>query len=102
MVGFGVAVLVLAAAVIAIGLVLYGNGAGSVPDRPLRDTTAARRGLGRIAWSDLFSTMKTSVRVAASSDADQADRKAAMGAFLVLAGLILVVFALLAFLAAVV
>ncbi|MGE2731440.1 hypothetical protein ACQI4F_18345 [Mycolicibacterium vaccae] len=85
--------------VITIGLVLYGNAAGTVPDRPMRDGTATRRGLSRISWSDLFATMKTSVKVAVTSDAEQ-QRKAALGAFVVLAGLILVVFALLAFLAA--
>lgn len=102
MVGLGVALLVLAAVVIVVGLVLYGNGAGTVPDRPMRDAAATRRGLSRIAWSDLTATMKTSVKGAASSDADQDHRKASMGAFVVLVGLILVVLAMLAFLAALV
>ncbi|MGE2833906.1 hypothetical protein [Mycobacterium sp. SMC-4] len=100
MVVLGVALLVLAAAAIVIGLVMYGNGAGTVPERPMRDATATRRGLSRVAWSDLFATMKTSVRGAASSDADPEHRKASMGAFIVLAGLILVVLAILAFIAA--
>lgn len=100
MVVLGVALLLLAALVIVIGLVLYGNGAGTVPDRPMRDATATRRGLSRVAWSQLFATMKTSVRGAASSDADPDHRKASMGAFVVLTGLILVFLAILAFVAA--
>lgn len=102
MVGLGVVLLVLAVVAVLIGLVLFGNGAGAVPDRPMGDTTATRRGLSRIVWSDLFATMKTSVKGAVSSEAGQAQRKASLGAFIVLAGLILVVLAILSFLAALV
>ncbi|OBB37294.1 hypothetical protein [Mycobacterium sp. 852002-51961_SCH5331710] len=102
MVGLGVALLVLAAVAILTGLVFYGNGAGTVPDRPMRDTTATRRGLSRIDWSALFSTMKTSVKGATDGDADRRQRMASLGAFFVLAGLILVVLAILAFIVAMV
>nr|CRL76274.1 hypothetical protein CPGR_03910 [Mycolicibacterium malmesburyense] len=102
MVGLGVALLVLAVVAILTGLVFYGNGAGTVPDHPMRDTTATRRGLSRIDWSALFKTMKTSVKGAADGDADRRRRMASLGAFLVLAGLILVVLAILAFIVAMV
>jgi hypothetical protein len=98
MVVLGVVLLVLAAVAVLVGLVFYGNGAGTVPDRPMRDATATRRGLSRISWPDLFATMKTSVKGAAARDADR--RQASMGAFLVLAGLILVVLAILSFIVA--
>lgn len=68
----------------------------------MRDVTATRRGLSRIDWSDLFATMKTSVRGAADGDADRRQRLASMGAFLVLTGLISVVLAILAFVVAMV
>lgn len=100
MVGFGVVLLVLAAIAVVVGLMFYGNGAGTVPDQPMRDGAATRRGLSRIAWSDLFATMKTSVKGATRSDADEQQRRASMGAFLVLVGLILVVLAIVFFIVA--
>ena len=102
MAGLGVVLLVSAALAVLIGLVFYGNGAGTVPDRPMRDATATRRGVSRIAWSDLFATMKTSVKHATNGDADRRQRAASMGAFLVLTGLILVVLAILTFIVAMV
>ncbi|TFV60987.1 hypothetical protein E4P42_02025 [Mycobacterium sp. PS03-16] len=99
MVGLGVALLVLAAVAVVVGLVLYGNGVGTVPDRPLQDGTATRRGLSRISWSELFATMKTSPK-RARSDAERPQRMASTGAFLVLAGLILVVLAIVSFITA--
>lgn len=99
MVGLGVVLLVAAAVAVVVGLLFYGGGAGTVPDQPLRDSTATRRGLSRIAWPELFATMKTSVRTAVKSD-DKRQRQASMGAFLVLVGLILVVVAVLCFIAA--
>jgi hypothetical protein len=97
MVGLGVLLLVLAGVSVVVGLVLYGTGVGTVPDEPMRDATATRRGVSRIRLPELFATMKTSVRSATRSDADKAQRQASMGAFLVLVGLILVVLAVLLF-----
>lgn len=102
MMGLGVVLLVLAAVAVVIGLVFFGNAAGTVPDRPMRDATATRRGLSRIDWSDLFATMKTSVKGATDGGADRRQRLASMGAFLVLTGLILVVLAILTFIVAMV
>lgn len=100
MVGLGVVLLVLAAVSVVVGLMFYGNGAGTVPDQPMQDTAATRRGISQIAWSDLFSTMKTSVKGATRSDADEQQKRASMGAFLVLVGLILVVLAVIFFITA--
>ena len=102
MVGLGVVLLILAAVAVLTGLVFYGNGAGTVPDRPMRDVTATRRGLSRIDWSALGTTMKTSVKGATKGDAARGQRMASFGAFLVLAGLILVVLAVVAFIVAMV
>lgn len=100
MVGLGVVLLVLAAVAVLIGLVFYGNGVGTVPDEPMRDTAATRRGLSRIDWSDLFATMKTSAKVAAHPETERRQRLVSMGAFLVMVGLILVVLAIVSFLTA--
>lgn len=99
MVVLGVLLLILAAVAVVVGLVFYGNGVGTVPDEPMRDTGATRRGVSRIAWSELFATMKTSVKGATRSD-DRNQRSASMGAFLVMVGLILVVLAIVSFLTA--
>uniref|UniRef100_A0A5Q5CLE2 Uncharacterized protein n=1 Tax=Mycobacterium sp. (strain JLS) TaxID=164757 RepID=A0A5Q5CLE2_MYCSJ len=99
MVVLGVLLLILAAVAVMVGLVFYGNGMGTVPDEPMRDTGATRRGVSRIAWSELFGTMKTSVKGATRSD-DRRQRAASMGAFLVMVGLILVVLAVVSFLTA--
>lgn len=99
MVVLGVLLLILAAVAVVVGLVFYGNGVGTVPDEPMRDTGATRRGVSRIAWSELFGTMKTSVKGATRSD-DRHQRSASLGAFLVLVGLILVVLAIVSFLTA--
>ena len=100
MVGLGVALLILAVVAVVLGLVLYGNGVGTVPDEPMQDATATRRGLSRISWSDLFATMKTSAKRATESDVDRPQRLASMGAFLVLIGVILVALALVSFVTA--
>ncbi|BBY14514.1 hypothetical protein [Mycolicibacterium litorale] len=100
MAGLGVVLLVLAAVAVLVGLVFYGAGVGTVPEQPMRDATATRRGVSRIAWSNLFASMKTSVKDATRSDADKGQRRASMGAFLVLVGLILVVLAILSFIVA--
>ncbi len=100
MVGLGVVLLVLAAVAALVGLVFYGNGIGAVPDRPMRDTTATRRGLSRISSTDLFATMRTSVKGATDADGERPRRLASLGAFLVMAGLILAGLAILSFLAA--
>jgi hypothetical protein len=100
MVGLGVVLLVLAVVAVVVGLAFYGNGKGEVPEQPMRDTAATRRGISRISWPKLFASMKTSVKDATRSEADEDQRRTAMGAFLVLVGVILVVLAILFFIAA--
>ncbi len=100
MVGLGVVLLMLAVVAVLVGLLIYGNSVGTVPDEPMRDASATRRGVSRIGWSGLFATMKTSVKGATDSNADRPQRSASMGAFLVLVGLILGVLAIVSFLAA--
>lgn len=100
MVVFGVVLLILAAMVIVFGLVLYGNAVGAVPDEPAREPAATRKGLARISWKHLFSRMKTSMKGMTDAEASRDQRVMATGAFCVLVGLVLVVIALLAFIAA--
>ncbi len=100
MIAFAVVLLILAVVVIVLGLILYGNGVGAVPDDVGRDPVATRRGLTRISWKDLFARMKTSVRVMTRADAKRDERLTGTGAFFVLVGLVLIVIGLLALIAA--
>ena len=100
MIALAVVLLVLAVVVIVLGLVLYGNGVGAVPDDVGQDRVATRRGLTRISWKDLFARMKTSVRGMTDGDAGRDQKLTATGSFCVLLGLVLVVLAVLAFIAA--
>lgn len=102
MIVFAVVLLILAAVVIVFGLVLYGNGAGAVPDDLGREPAATRQGLSRISWKDLFGRMKTSINGMTNSEASRADKLTATGAFSVMVGLIVLAIALLAFIAALV
>lgn len=92
----GIVLLILAAAVIAFGLVLYGNGVGAVPDDVRR--TEPHKALSRIRWSDLFSRMRSSVSGMTDSEASRVDKLTATGSFCVLVGLVLILLAILAFL----
>lgn len=100
MITFAAVLLVLAVTMIALGLVLYGNGVGAVPDDVGRDPVATRRGLRRISREELFSRMKTSVRGMTDADASRDQRLTATGSFLVMVGLVVVAIAVLAFVAA--
>lgn len=97
---FAVVLLVVAVVMVVLGLILYGNGVGAVPDDVGRDPVAARRGVTRISWRDLFTRMKTSLRGMTDAEAGRDQRLTATGAFLVLAGIVVVVLAVLAFIAA--
>lgn len=98
MVVLGIVLLILAAAVIAFGLVLYGNGVGAVPDDVRR--TEANKALSRMRWNDLFSRMGSSVKGMTDSEASRADKLTATGSFCVLVGLVLILLAILAFIVA--
>lgn len=100
MIALGIVLLILAAAAIVFGVIVYGNGAGLVPDEPGRDTAATRKGVSKISMSGVFGRMKTSVRDMFDEQAGRDQRLMGTGAFAVLVGLVLVVLALLAFLAA--
>jgi hypothetical protein len=100
MVALGVILLIVAAVVIVLGLILYGNGVGEVPDDIGRNRAATRRGLASISWKDLFARMKTSVKGMTDPDAGRGEKLTATGAFCVLVGLIVVILAVLAFAAA--
>ena len=102
MVAFAMVLLVVAVVVIVLGLVVYGNGVGEVPDDVGRDVSATRRGVGQISRKELFARMKTSFRGMTDAEASRNQRLAATGAFCVLFGLILGVLAVLAFIAALV
>jgi hypothetical protein len=59
---FALVMLILAAVEIVLGLFLYGNSGGEIPDRPHREPAATRKGLSRIPRKDLFASMKPSTR----------------------------------------
>jgi hypothetical protein len=100
MVAFAVVLLLVAVVLIGLGLVLYGNGVGEIPDDVGGDVSATRRGVGQISRKELFARMRTSVREMTDANASRDRRLAATGAFCVLFGLILVALAVVAFIAA--
>ncbi|KUH66840.1 hypothetical protein AU184_10580 [Mycolicibacterium novocastrense] len=102
MIAIAVVLLMSAAVFIVFGVVLYGNGVGTVPDEPGREPAATREGLGRISWRELFARMKTSVKDMLNDDAQRPEKLTATGAFCVLVGLVILILALLSFVAAMV
>jgi len=84
---------------IVLGLILYGNGVGAVPDDVGREPVAARRGVTRISWGELFARMRTSTRGMTDKDAGREQKLTALGSFLVMVGLIVLVLAVLAVIA---
>src|SRR5690349_19623081 len=102
MIAFAVVLLIAAVAMIALGLILYGNGAGTVPDDVGGDPVATRRGLTRISWKELFARMRTSVSGMTDSEASREQKLTATGSFFVMIGLVVAVIAIAAFIAALV
>jgi hypothetical protein len=102
MIAFAVVLLLLAVVMIVLGLVLYGNGVGAVPDDVGHEPAATRRGLTRISWKELFAGMKTSIGRMADGEASRDQKLTATGSFCVMVGLIVVAIALVAFIAALV
>jgi uncharacterized membrane protein YidH (DUF202 family) len=99
MITLAVVLLISAVVMIVLGLILYGNGVGAVPDDVGRDPVAARRGLTRISWSELFARMRTSTRGMTDKEAGREQKLTALGSFLVMVGLIVLVLAVLAVIA---
>ncbi len=99
MIALAVVLLIWAVVMIVLGLILYGNGVGAVPDDVGRDPVAARRGVTRISWSELFARMRTSTRGMTDKEAGREQKLTALGSFLVMVGLIVLVLAVLAVIA---
>src|SRR5689334_1789534 len=102
MIVFAVILLIVAAVVIGFGLVIYGNGVGTVPDDVGHEPAATRQGVARISWRDLFGRMKTSVKGMTAEDISREEKLTATGAFCVMVGLVCVVVAVLAIIVALV
>ena len=86
MIALAVVLLISAVVMIVLGLILYGNGVGAVPDDVGRDPVAARRGVTRISWSELFARMRTSTRGMTDKEAGREQKLTALGSFLVMVG----------------
>ncbi|KUI11821.1 hypothetical protein AU193_15775 [Mycobacterium sp. GA-1285] len=102
LIAIAVVLVILAAALIVFGMVLYGNGVGAVPDEVGRDPAATRKGLARVSWRNLFARTKTSAKEMLNEETGRPERLTATGAFCVMVGLIALLLALLAFVAAMV
>lgn len=77
------------AAALAGGLVLYTNGVGAAPsNRTNEDPTGFKRAGSRVAWPELFRRMPSSLGTMLDKDAGRGDRLTALGSMLVLAALL--------------
>ncbi|MCW2649925.1 MAG: hypothetical protein JWR32_901 [Mycobacterium sp.] len=100
---FAVILLVLGVVLLGLGVVLFANGVrvraqprGVEPGAP----DGTKKELEQLPWKELFSRMKTSVKVFTNTEAGQEDRLKAAGAFCVLTAIVVVCLAALAFIAA--
>jgi Flp pilus assembly protein TadB len=102
---FAVILLVLGVVLLGLGVTLFANGV-RVRAQPRSVEPGAPDGtkeeLEQLPWKELFSRMKTSVKVFTSGEAGQDDRLKAAGALCVLTGIVVVCLAVLAFIAAIV
>ena len=96
MIVFAVVLLIVAAVLLVFGLVIYGNGVGTVPDDVGHEPAATRQGVARISWKDLFGRMRTSVRGMTTEGVSREEKLTATGAFCVMVGLVAVIVAVLA------
>ena len=100
MIALAVILLIVGVVAIVLGLVLYGNGVGAVPDEPVREPAATGEGLSQISWKDLAAQMKSSAKTVTDAEASRTQRLTASGAFCVLVGLIVLAIALMSFIVA--
>jgi hypothetical protein len=98
------AVLAVILAVIAVGLIVSGiiyfaNAAGVNPEGST-EGERVKRGFARVPYRDLWGLMPRSAKVITDSEAGRRDREMAGGAFAVLVGIIVIILAVLAAIAA--
>jgi Flp pilus assembly protein TadB len=99
---FAIVLLVVGAVALALGVVLFANGvrARARPhDGEPGGPEGTKQELQQLPWKELFSMMRTSVKVFTNSDAGHDDRLRAGGAFCFLVGIVLVCLAVVAFVA---
>ncbi|WP_156690097.1 hypothetical protein [Mycobacterium sp. Marseille-P9652] len=93
----------LCIALLVVGLVAYANGAGVAPHhRTEEDPTGIRRAGSRVAWSDVFRRMPSSLNTFVDKEASREDRLTALGSLAVLGAVLAGCAAVLALIAAMV
>ncbi len=93
--------IVVGAASLTGGLVLYTNGSGVAPrNRTKEDPTGLKRAGSRVAWPEVFRRIPSSLGVMLDKDAGRDARLAALGSALVLAAVLAGCGAILAFVTA--
>jgi hypothetical protein len=101
MLWFAGALFVVAAAAFVAGFVLFANGAGVAPQRRTsEDPTGIKRANARLAWSDVFRRMPSSLGTMLDKEASREDRLTAVGSMCVLAAVLALCAAVLALVAA--
>ena len=97
--GLAVVLALVGVLVFVAGVVLFANGVEVNPDGRT-EGERVRQGFARVPYRDLFGLMPRSVKVITDSDAGHRDRLKAAGAFTSLVGIVVVVLAVVAAVAA--
>jgi hypothetical protein len=96
-----IAVILFVVGVVAVGLgvILFANGVKVSPDGRT-EPERVKSGLGQIPWGELFRLMPRSMNLAGNEDRGRTERLKGGGAFCVLIGIVMLVLAILALIAA--
>lgn len=89
MLWLAVLLVIVGAALAAIGVVLFTNGIGVAPHKQTaEDPTGVKRAASRLPWRDLFQGMPKSIGVIATDNASRGDKLSAWGSLCVLLALV--------------
>jgi|SRR4051812_47346223 hypothetical protein len=101
MIGFAVVLAIVGVALIVLGIVVYGNGAGVNPAGQ-NEGERVKDGFAQVRYRSMLGLMPRSVKVVTDTDAERKERLQAAGAFAALVGIVVLCVAALALLAAVI
>lgn len=89
MIALAVVLFIMGVIAVAVGFVLFANGAGAAPhERTKDDPTGVKRATTRTPWKDVFRHVPKSVRLVTGQESTHEERLAAGGAVLLLIGIV--------------